>query len=331
MTSDTQMYEDRCHIFNYYFSHKISVVELCTFFNRSRTWFYKWKRRYDLYGKAGLCNVDRGSPAMPNKTPLDSEMKILDFITLYPSYGPARISNELSKKHVPVKPSAVYNVLKRHQLTTRKLRLEYMRIKTGVVAITTDLDRDKDKSKTRSLNTRFPGHIIGMDVFYIGCLKGVGRIFQLTAIDTYSSYAWAKLYTDKSALSACDFVMHVHNNSLDVPIQSVLTDNGKEFTTHHASNDHSFERLLKELNVKHRLTKVRHPWTNGACERLNRTILEEFYQVMFRKTIYKTVQQLNQDLNHFLDSYNCQRTHQGKRNKGRVPAELYLLHKQKAA
>ena len=331
MTSATQMYEGRCYIFNYYFSHKISVVELCALFNRSRTWFYKWKRRYDLYGKAGLRNVDRGSPAMPNRTPLYSEMKILDFITLYPTYGPARISNELSKKYVPVKPSAVYNVLKRHHLTTRKLRLEYMRIKTGVVAITTDLDRDKDKSKTRSLNTRFPGHIIGMDVFYIGCLKGVGRIFQFTAIDTYSSYAWAKLYTDKSALSACDFVMHVHNNSMDVPIQSVLTDNGKEFTTHHASKDHSFERLLKELTVKHRLTKVRHPWTNGACERLNRTMLEEFYQVTFRKTIYKTVQQLNKDLNHFLDSYNCQRTHQGKRNKGRVPAELYLLHKQKAA
>ncbi len=331
MTSATQMYEDRYHIFNYYFSHKISVVELCELFNRSRTWFYKWKRRYDLYGEAGLRTVDRGSPAMPNRTPLDSEMKILDFIIDYPTYGPVRIANELSKQGVPVKPSAVYNILKRHHLTIRKLRLEYMRIKTGVVAITTDLDRDKDKSKTRSLNTRFPGHIIGMDVFYIGCLKGVGRIFQFTAIDTYSSYAWAKLYTDKSALSACDFVMHVHNNSLDVPIQSVLTDNGKEFTTHHASKDHRFERLLKELTVKHRLTKVRHPWTNGACERLNRTILEEFYQVTFRKIIYKTVQQLNQDLNHFLNSYNCQRTHQGKRNKGRVPAELYLLHKQKAA
>jgi transposase InsO family protein len=331
MTSDTQMYEDRFHIINYFFSQQLSVTELCKIFNRSRTWFYKWKRRYDQYGKAGLRNIDRSPPAMPNRTPLDIEMKILDFITTYPTYGPQRIANEFTMKNIPVKPSAVYNVLKRYNLNTRKHRLEYMRIKNGVVSTTTDLERDKDKSKSRSLDTRYPGHIIGMDVFYVGTLKGVGRIFQFTAIDTYSSYAWAKLYTDKSAVSACDFMMHVYNNNLDVPIQSVLTDNGLEFTTHHTSKNHSFERLVRELAIKHRLTKVRHPWTNGACERLNRTLLEEFYQVAFRTKIYQSVLQLNDDLNRFIEFYNCQRTHQGKRTKGKVPAELYLLTKTKAA
>jgi len=327
MTSDTQMYEDRCHIFNYFFNHRLSATELCKLFNRSRTWFYKWKRRYDLYGKDGLCNIDRSIPAMPNRTPLDIEMKILDFIITYPTYGPQRISSELTRENVPVKPSAVYNVLKRHNLNIRKERLEYMRMKNGIVSTHSDLERDRDKSKTRSLCTKYPGHIVGMDVFYVGTLKGIGRIFQFTAIDTYSSYAWAKLYTDKSAVSACDFMMHVYNTSLDIPIQSVLTDNGLEFTTHHPSKNHSFERLLQELKINHRLTKVRHPWTNGACERLNRTLLEEFYQVAFRTTIYKSVQKLNDDLNRFIEFYNCQRTHQGKRNKGKVPAELYLLHK----
>ena len=247
MTSDTQMYEDRCHIFNYFFSHSISVMDLCKLFNRSRTWFYKWKRRYDLYGENGLRNVDRGLPAMPNRTPLDIEMKILDFIITYPTHGPVRIANELTKQNVKVKPSAVYNVLKRHNLNTHKQRLEYMRIKNGMVSTATDLERDKDRSKSRSLDTRYPGHIIGMDVFYVGTLKGIGHIFQFTAIDTYSSYAWAKLYTDKSALSACDFMMHVYNNSLNVTIQSVLTDNGLEFTTYHPSKNHSFEHLAYEL------------------------------------------------------------------------------------
>ncbi len=331
MTSDTQMYEDRCHIFNYFFSHSICVSDICKLFNRSRTWFYKWKWRYDQYGKAGLRNIDRSPPAMPNRTPLDIEMKILDFITTYPTYGPQRIANELTRKNVPVKPSAAYNVLKRYNLNTRKQRLEYMRIKNGVVSTPSDIECDRNKSKTRSLNTKYPGHIIGMDVFYVGTLKGTGRIFQLTAIDTYSSYAWAKLYTDKSAVSACDFIMHVHNNNLDIPIQSVLTDNGLEFTTHHTSKNHSFERLVRELNIKHRLTKVRHPWTNGACERLNRTLLEEFYQVAFRTKIYQSVLQLNDDLNRFIEFYNCQRTHQGKRTQGKVPAELYLLTKTNAA
>jgi len=331
MTSDTQMYVDRCHIFNYYFSHSTSVTKLCEQFNRSRTWFYKWLRRYELYGKEGLRNIDRSPPAMPNRTPLDIEMKILDFIITYPTYGPQRIANELTMQNVKVKPSAVYNVLKRYNLNTRKQRLEYMRIKNGVVVTPSDLERDRDKSKTRSLNTKHPGHIIGIDVFYAGTLKGIGRIFQFTAIDTYSSYAWAKLYTDKSAVSACDFMMHVYNNNLDVSIQSVLTDNGLEFTTHHPSKNHSFERLLNELVINHKLTKVRHPWTNGACERLNRTILEEFYQVTFRTKIYHSVEQLNDDLNLFIEFYNCQRTHQGKRTQGRVPAELYLLEKTKVA
>lgn len=331
MTSDTLMYEDRCHIFNYFFTHRPDITELCTLFNRSRTWFYKWKRRYELYGKEGLRNIDRSQPAMPNKTPLDIEMKILNFIITYPAYGPQRIANELTRENVPVKPSAVYNVLKRHNLNTRKQRLENMRIKNGIVSTHSDLESDRDKSKTRSLCTKYPGHIVGMDVFYVGTLKGIGRIFQLTAIDTYSSYGWAKLYTDKSAVSACDFMMHVYNTSLDVPIQSVLTDNGLEFTTHHQSKNHSFERLLQELKINHRLTKVRHPWTNGACERLNRTLLEEFYQVAFRTNIYHSVQQLNDDLNRFMEFYNCQRTHQGKRTQGKVPAELYLLTKTQAA
>jgi transposase InsO family protein len=331
MTSDTLMYEDRWHIFNYFFTHRPSVTELCILFNRSRTWFYKWKRRYELYGKEGLCNIDSSPPSMPNRTPLDIEMKILNFIITYPTYGPQRIANELTRKNVTVKPSAVYNVLKRHNLNTRKQRLENMRIKNGIVSTHSDIERDRDKSKTRSLCTKYPGHIIGMDVFYVGTLKGIGRIFQFTAIDTYSSYGWAKLYTDKSAVSACDFIMHVYNTSLDVPIQSVLTDNGLEFTTHHQSKNHSFERLLQELKINHRLTKVRHPWTNGACERLNRTLLEEFYQVAFRTNIYHSVQQLNDDLNRFMEFYNCQRTHHGKRTQGKVPAVLYLLTKTQAA
>ncbi|MCH7782272.1 IS481 family transposase [candidate division KSB1 bacterium] len=330
MTSNTQMYVDRLHIIKYYLRHRISVTALCKRFNRSRTWFYKWKHRYDAYGAIGLMNISRGAPAQPNQTPMDVETKILEFIEAFPSYGQVRIANELNRKQVVVTSSAIYNVLRRNNLNTRKMRLEHIRIKSGIVTTPSDLERAKNRAKTQSLDTRYPGHIIGMDVFYVGTLKGVGRIFQITAIDTYSSYAWAKLYTDKSALSACDFMIHVHNNSQDIPIESVLTDNGLEFTTHHASKNHSFERLLSELNVRHRLTKVRHPWTNGACERLNRTILEEFYQLAFRTKIYETHEQLNDDLEKYLKIYNYQRTHQGKRTNGRVPAELYLLHKKSA-
>lgn len=330
MTSDNQMYKDRLHIIKYFLENQLTVTEVCKLFNRSRTWFYKWFNRYKRYGPDGLWNIIRKPSAQPNQTTLDTEMAIIDFIDQYPSYGPKRISNELTRKGTQVRPSAVYNVLKRHHLCTKKLRLEYIRIKYNIVKTVSDLERSRDKAKTRHLKTNYPGHIIGMDVFYVGCLKGVGRIYQYTGIDTFASYGWTKLYTDKTAISACDFMMHVHNNSHDVPISSALTDNGLEFTTHHKSKNHSFERLLKVLDIKHRLTKVRHPWTNGACERLNRTILEEFYQVTFRKRIYETIDQLNDELQKYLNTYNFQRTHQGKRTKGRVPGQLYLLHKKSA-
>jgi transposase InsO family protein len=255
------------------------VTLLCRRFNRSRTWFYKWLNRYKQYGPDGLHTIVRRSPAQPNQTPLDIEMQILAFIEVFPSYGQVRSANEMKRLGVAAGSSAIYNVLRRHRINTRKLRLEYIRIKHGLVKTATDLERARNTAKTRSLTTDYPGHIVGMDVFYVGTLKGVGRIFQVTAIDTYSSYGWAKLYTDKSALSACDFMMHVFNHSQNIPLETVLTDNGLEFTTHHPSKNHSFERLLSELDIKHRLTKVRHPWTNGACERLNQTILEEFYQI----------------------------------------------------
>ncbi len=143
-------------------------------------------------------------------------------------------------------------------------------------------------------------------------------------------------------------MMHVYNNAHDIPIKSVLTDNGVEFTTHHKSKNHRFERLLADLKITHRLTKVRHPWTNGACERLQRTSrstvfdpeaqtrrelvagLEEFYQVAFRTRFYETLEPLNDDLHNYLNTYNCQRTHHGKRTAGSVPAALYLLHKKSA-
>ena len=326
MTSDTQMYKDRCHIFKTYFSSSMTVMELCERFGRSRTWFYTWVHRFRRYGEEGLRNIERGSPAMPNQTPLDVEMNVLDYIERNPSHGPVRIADELHRTGVSVKPSAVYNVLRRHKLNTRKQRLEHLRIKNGVVATPADLDRDRERAKHRSLDTRYPGHIVGMDVFYAGTLKGIGRIYQFTAIDTYSSYAWAKLYTDKSAVSACDFLMHVVTTSPHIPIQSVLTDNGKEFTTHHPSKNHVFEQALTMQGIRHRLTLVRHPWTNGARERLNRTILEEFYQVAFRTKIYHSLDTLNSDLNQFIHFYNYRRSHHGKRTKGNVPACLFLTH-----
>jgi len=119
----------------------------------------------------------------------------------------------------------------------------------------------------------------------------------------------------------------VQNTRGEISIHAVITDNGKEFTTHWESKNHDFEKLLTELKIQHRLTNVRHPWTNGACERLNCTILEEFHQVAFRSKIYTSVEKLNQDLQCFLVFYNTKRTHHGKRTKGKPPIQLFQAPK----
>jgi len=299
-----------------------SITEICHLLGRSRTWFYKWRQRYQQQGPGGLKNQDRLiCPA--NRTPLDLEGQVLALIEIFPSYGPARIALELRPWGIALGATAVYGVMKRNGLNHRKDRLEWVRRLHGQVVKPSDLDTARQKAKKRHVQAEKPGDLICVDLFYVGCLKGVGRIYQMTACDAASSFAWAKLYTEKSAEAACDFLAHLLKTSHGVGIQAVLTDNGKEFTTHWRSKDHRWERALQERGIQHRYTQVRHPWTNGFVERLNRTILEEFYQVTLRKKIYTTLEALQQDLDDFLGFYNFRRSHQGYRVKGRCPADLF--------
>ena len=132
-------------------SSTLSITELCELLNRSRTWFYKWKRRYELYGKEGLRNIDRSPPSMPNRTPLDIEMNILDFIITYLTYYPVRISNEPTRQNVKVKPSAVYNVLKRHKFNNSSQKL--LQFDTiAFISLTLSTLASLDSIKVKGLN-----------------------------------------------------------------------------------------------------------------------------------------------------------------------------------
>jgi transposase InsO family protein len=299
-----------------------SVTEICATLGRSRPWFYKWLGRYRQQGPPGLKNQVRLiCPA--NRTPMDLEGQVLILMAEFPSYGPQHLVLILRQMGMTLGHTAVHGIMKRHGLNQRIERLEWVRKLHGEVIQLSDLETARQKSKHRHIQAEKPGELVCADLFYVGCLKGVGRIYQMTACDAASSFAWAKLYTDKSAEAACDFLDHLQQTSHGIKIQALLTDNGKEFTTHWESKEHSFERALQDRGIKHRYTQVRHPWTNGFAERLNRTILEEFYQVALRKKIYRTLEELQVDLNHFLAFYNFSRPHQGYRVKGRCPADLF--------
>lgn len=321
MTDQQQVQQTRQQAIRLFEDGK-SISEICRLLGKSRPWFYKWQERYRQQGREGLKNQTRWiCPA--NRTPLDLEGQVLILMEQFPSYGPARIALVLSQMGITLGHTAVYGVMRRHGLNKRKDRLEWVRRLHGEVVKLSDLETARQKAKHRHIQVQQPGELVCVDLFYVGCLKDVGRIYQMTACDAASSFAWARLYTEKTAEAAGDFLDHLLNVSHGVQIKALLTDNGKEFTTHWQSKDHRFERALADHGIQHRYTQVRHPWTNGFAERLNRTILEEFYQVELRKRIYRTAAELQRDLDQFLSFYNFIRPHQGYRTKGRCPVDLF--------
>ena len=163
------------------------------------------------------------------------------------------------------------------------------------------------------------------DTFYVGTLKGVGRIYQQTFIDTYSKVGFAKLYDRKTPVTAAELL----NDQVlpffeqhEIPLTRVLTDRGTEYCG--APERHEYELYLAVEDIDHTRTKTRHPQTNGICERFHKTMLNEFYRVAFRKKIYRTLDQLQADLHGWLREYNEQRTHQGRWCYGKTPMQTFL-------
>lgn len=305
------------------FENGRSITDVCRTLGRSRTWFYKWHKKFRVEGHEGLlARKRRLNPH--NRTPVKVEETVIATLERFPTYGPQRIAFLLERQAISIGKTAIHGVMKRYGLNRRKDRLEWVRIRSGEIVTRSELETARERAKSRHIKADYPGDLVGIDTFYVGCLKGVGRIYQMTGCDCATSFGWAKLYTDKSVFSAVDFVEHIRAATYGVTVKAVLTDNGKEFTTHWKGRCHDFEFFLKMNGIGHRYTQVKHPWTNGFTERLNRTILEEFLQVALRKTRYYSLEQLQSDLDRFMNEYNCNRPHQGYRLNGCTPAERLI-------
>jgi transposase InsO family protein len=153
----------------------------------------------------------------------------------------------------------------------------------------------------------------------------VGRVYQQTAIDTYSKVGFAKLYDRKTALTAADLLNDRVVPFFDeqgIAIDRVLTDRGSEFCGVH--DRHEYELYLAVENIDHARTKTKSPQTNGICERFHKTLLDEFYRVAFRKRVYQSLDELQADLDAWMASYNEVRTHQGRWCFGKTPMRTLL-------
>jgi transposase InsO family protein len=250
-----------------------------------------------------------------------------------PAYGQVRASNELRRKGMLVSPGGVRNIWLRHELETfskRLARLEEKSAKEGIVyteAQLAALERAKSEKEADpdEIETHHPGYLLAQDTMYVGYLKGVGRIYQQTAIDTYSSVAFAKLYETKVPVTAADCLndrVMPFFEERGVKVLRVLTDRGTEYCGR--DDRHAYELYLALKKIEHSRTKTKHLQTNGICERFHQTCLNEFHKVASRRNIYRALDELPADLDDSVRGYNESCTHQGKRCQGRTPMLTFL-------
>jgi transposase InsO family protein len=164
--------------------------------------------------------------------------------------------------------------------------------------------------------------VLNQDPFYWGTLKGVGKVYVQVVVDVFCALAFAKAYTSKLPVTACDLLYDrvlPFDAALGVPVGAILTDNGREFCGR--VEQHPSELLLGMEGIEHRTTRVHTPRTNGFVERMNRTLLDEGFRVAGRTTWDLEPAEIQRDLDRFLESYNLERSHQGYRLGGRPPAQ----------
>ena len=309
-----------------------NVSRACKVMGVSRDTFYRYKEAVESGGLDALLDKDRRQPNLKNRVDEVTEKAVIQYAVDYPAHGQVRASNELRKQGVSVSPSGVRSIWLRHDLESFKKRLKALELKVaedGIILTESQVialeKKKQDDEVSGEIETAHPGYLGSQDTFFVGTFKGIGRVYQQTYVDTYSSVAQAKLYTTKTPITAADMLndkVLPYFAQYELPVLRILTDRGTEYCGR--PEHHDYQLYLALNDIDHTKTKARSPQTNGICERFHRTILDEFYQVALRKKIYSDLGSLQSDLDEWINYYNNERTHQGKRCLGRTPKETML-------
>ena len=322
--------EDKVHAFRLHAFRRAeelgNVSAACRELGISRSLYYRLRKRHEAYGAEGLHpRRTRGRRGRPPELPAHQERLVIAWALGEPAWGPQRLSDQLARQGVEISASTIYRALRRHRLGTRGRRLvvleRHSARRAGLLTERTRraIERARPMPSSRHVEARVPGELVCLDCFYIGKLKGVGKVWQITACDAASSYALAQIFRgDPTAEIATRFLRErvvPAFRKAGFEVQRVLTDGGSEFQG-------AFLSALGDLGIRRTRTKPRHAWTNGFVERVQGTILHEHWRVEFRRRYFTRVSHLESSLQTFLRFYNHERPHRGYRTRGRTPGEI---------
>jgi len=277
-----------------------NVARACELMGVSRDTYYRFKRQYDNGGAVALAPISRARPLLGNRVEPRVERAVLELAIAQPAFGQARIAALLAEQGITVSPAGVRGILLRHGLQTRRMR-----------------------TRARAA-PRLPGQLAAQDSLAVGHMGALGEVSQQTFLDTATRLVFARVYPARSPEAAADLLATRVLPFFDghgVPLRRVLTDRSQQYCGR--PERHAFRALLESRGIAHALSGTAEPDAALLVEDLHRLMLDQFYKVAARRRAYGSLEELQADVDRWVDDHNRQRGCDGWWCFGRTPLETF--------